>query len=202
MDLTEIEKAAPSARLAKRLEGSKAYEGEHSKLDEQQATCVGFSVSQAGFCLEQALREATTALARLDPRPELAGVRASLASLQYWTEIGLNEAKDAAFVLDGYHDWYKQDRAWEVEVSEDLDICGYAGKWKSAKESVAREKPSLNGSAYWDAVRTYFLELGGCYLSERCEHSNQGTADSHWQVAISQAIATRPIEPFTQVRQG
>lgn len=92
--------------------------------------------------------------------------------------------------------------ATEEEATTDLDTCGYAGKWKSAKEYIARQKPSLIGAAYWDAVRLHFLELGGCWLSERCQHTNEGTAAGHWQLAISQAVATRPTEPFTQVRQG
>jgi len=183
--LTDSEKQAPSERLAKNLKENAAYEGERSKLDEQQATCLGFSMSLAGFCIENALTEATNALARLDNRPELAGVRASLQSIQYWMNSGMAESKDAIFILDGYHDWHKQNVAWEEEASEDLDICGCAGKWKSAKDGVTRDKPGLDGSAYWDAVRTYFLELGGCYLSERCE-----PAPIDWEAPLP-----RPIIP-------
>jgi hypothetical protein len=57
--------------------------------------------------------------------------------------------------------------ATEEEAKTDLDTCGYAGKWASAKRGLASERPHLSGPAYWDAVRLYFLELGGCWLSQR-----------------------------------
>lgn len=49
----------------------------------------------------------------------------------------------------------------EQEAATGLDICGYAGKWKKAKES---EKPGPN---YWSRVRTHFLELGGAYTNQQ-----------------------------------
>lgn len=55
----------------------------------------------------------------------------------------------------------------EQEAAEGLDICGYSGKWKKAKAS------QKDGSLYWYRVRIYFLELGGCYLSERCNCSGK-----------------------------
>lgn len=167
--LTDTEKLAPSERLAKNLEHFKDREGEKGSLDEQQETCVGQAVSLIGFSTENVLREINAALSVLPNTGEAIAARYRLESAKGWLSTILSETKDASFILDGYHAWHKQNAEWEEEVSEDLDICGYAGKWKSAKEGVTREKPDLSGSAYWDAVRTYFLELGGCYLSERCE---------------------------------
>ena len=86
----------------------------------------------------------------------------------------------------------------EAEAKEGLDTCGYAGKWKSAKESVSSEKPTLVGPAYWDAVRLHFLELGGCWLSERCECAPSG-ATPHRALPI---IPRMPHYEPQKVRQG
>lgn len=51
----------------------------------------------------------------------------------------------------------------EAEASADLAVCAYAGKWRKAKESVIHQG-HVSETAYWDAVRLYFLELGGEWL--------------------------------------
>lgn len=169
--LTDLEKAAPSERLAKNLEYFKNRAEDNSKLDECQEACVGSSVAHSGFCIETALM-LLNGMMQYAERSQLS----TLHSIKGYLSAAVAEVKDATFVLDGYHAWYKQNVAWEEEVSEDLDTCGYAGKWKSAKEGVTRDKPDLSGSAYWDAVRAYFLELGGCCLSERCEPASTDAA--------------------------
>jgi hypothetical protein len=159
MELTEIEKQAPSERLAKNLEYFKGRAEDAAALDECQTACIGSSTHHGAFCIEMALVHLGIGLDN----------NISVRSAKGYLEAALSEMKDAKFILDGYHAWHKQNKEWEEEASEDLDICGYAGKWKSAKEGVTRDQPKLSGSAYWDAVRTYYLELGGCYLSERTE---------------------------------
>lgn len=55
----------------------------------------------------------------------------------------------------------------EAEAKEGLATCAYAGKWKKAKEQFADALAYAdNAPAYWDAVRLYFLELGGTWQSE------------------------------------
>jgi hypothetical protein len=83
----------------------------------------------------------------------------------------------------------------EREAKEGLDTCGYAGKWKKAKESVSAE---LTGPAYWDAVRLDFLEVGGCWLIERCECA---AADAAPQRAFP-IIPQVPYQEPQKVRQG
>lgn len=193
INLTDLEKAAPSERLAKNLEYFKNRTEDSSKLDECQEACVGSSVAHSGFCIETALL-LLEGMMQYAERPQLS----TLHSIKGYLGAAVAEVKDATFILDGYHNWHKQNVAWEEDVSEDLDICGYAGKWKSAKERVTRYKPDLDGSAYWDAVRTYFLELGGGYLSERCEPA---PADAVSQRALP-IIPRLPHQEPMKVRQG
>jgi hypothetical protein len=52
-----------------------------------------------------------------------------------------------------------------------LDIDHYPGKWKNAKEHVASNlnrvyEDGRHHLPYWERVRLYFLELGGCYTDE------------------------------------
>jgi hypothetical protein len=192
--LTETEQQAPSERLAKNLEYFKERAGESGKLDELEETCVGQSAAHAGHCLASALLHLSHVMV-----PAALATNAGLLLVKGYLDAALAEVKDASYILDGYHAWNKQNLAWEQEVSEDLDICGYAGKWKSAKEGVAREKPLLLGESYWEAVRTYFLELGGCYLSERTE-----PAPIDWTAPMPHPII--PALPYAgesmKVRQG
>jgi hypothetical protein len=87
----------------------------------------------------------------------------------------------------------------EAEAKEGLATCAYAGKWKSAKEGVASEKPELSGPAYWDAVRLYFLELGGTWQSEVTT-----PASIDWSAPLPRPII--PALPYAgepmKVRQG
>lgn len=56
----------------------------------------------------------------------------------------------------------------EEDARIGLDVSGYWGKWNKAKIAVASKmgwQPTL--PAFWDAVRLYFLELGGCWLAEK-----------------------------------
>lgn len=55
----------------------------------------------------------------------------------------------------------------EAEAKEGLATCAYAGKWEKAKAHFAgTPAQTAKPSAYWDAVRLYFLELGGTWQSE------------------------------------
>lgn len=60
----------------------------------------------------------------------------------------------------------------EALYSQDLDVRGYAGKWKAAKEHVVQcceLAPQVDGILYWLKVREVFLAFGGEYLDgTRC----------------------------------
>lgn len=59
----------------------------------------------------------------------------------------------------------------EQIAAEGLNITGYAGKWKVAKELALKNERSDDNRLlpYWERVRLLFLELGGEY-----EDSNGG----------------------------
>ncbi|WP_324671074.1 hypothetical protein [Hymenobacter sp. GOD-10R] len=95
----------------------------------------------------------------------------ALASLQTsggmsasWMERCKSDAIEAA--KQCVHEYGKSFEQRESE--EGLDLAGYPGKWKHAQAYVAEHVIEANTPGYWDAVRTCFLELGGCYLSQRC----------------------------------
>lgn len=52
------------------------------------------------------------------------------------------------------------------EEEEGLDLCGYAGKWKSAQEYVAEHDVERGTPGYWMHVREHFLEIGGGLLRD------------------------------------
>lgn len=62
--------------------------------------------------------------------------------------------------------------AEEAVYSQDLDVRGYSGKWRYAKEYVVTHcelAPQRDGILYWMKVREIFLALGGEYLDgTRC----------------------------------
>lgn len=51
----------------------------------------------------------------------------------------------------------------ETIASEDLNVTGYSGKWRAAKEIAVEGKHDSRhtGLPYWERVRVIFLELGG-----------------------------------------
>ena len=49
----------------------------------------------------------------------------------------------------------------EAEASADLAIAQYAGKWSRAKDYVTANKPTTSPQQYWEAVREYYLSVGG-----------------------------------------
>ena len=57
----------------------------------------------------------------------------------------------------------------EYNSSIDLDIFGYHGKWKKAKELAVKNERRDNNRLlpYWERVRLLFFELGGDYLHEK-----------------------------------
>jgi hypothetical protein len=89
--------------------------------------------------------------------------------------------------------------ATEAEAKEGLATCAYAGKWEVAKKSVASEKAELADPAYWDAVRLYFLELGGTWQSEVTT-----PAPIDWEAPLPRPII--PALPYAgepmKVREG
>jgi hypothetical protein len=59
----------------------------------------------------------------------------------------------------------------EAIASQELNVSGYSGKWRAAKEIAIEGKYSshLRGLPYWERVRNIFLELGGERLDgKRC----------------------------------
>ena len=54
-------------------------------------------------------------------------------------------------------------------AAEGLDVRGYHGKWVTAQRlAKANERTDYKHLLpYWERVRLLFLELGGCYLSQR-----------------------------------
>jgi len=54
-----------------------------------------------------------------------------------------------------------------LDIISDLDIEGYHGKWTRAVE-YAESVAETESFDWWMAARKRFLELGGCYLHERC----------------------------------
>lgn len=93
----------------------------------------------------------------------------------------------------------------EAEASVDLDVCGYAGKWKSAKLSTIAP-PEVAEADYWLAVRLCFLELGGSYPVERPEPEPARPLTSlERRIAIQQAAIGASRNNYTgpqKVRQG
>jgi hypothetical protein len=58
----------------------------------------------------------------------------------------------------------------EELAAEELNVRGYAGKWKRAQELAQDGKPQDSGAIglpYWERVRKLFLELGGERLDGR-----------------------------------
>lgn len=57
----------------------------------------------------------------------------------------------------------------ESIAAQELNIRGYAGKWKAAKELAVDGKHDHrhSGLPYWERVRVIFLELGGERLDGR-----------------------------------
>jgi hypothetical protein len=57
----------------------------------------------------------------------------------------------------------------EEIASENLDIFGYAGKWRQAQQYELGD-PRTDDTRllpYWERVRLTFLELGGQYLGQK-----------------------------------
>jgi len=54
----------------------------------------------------------------------------------------------------------------EQIAAQGLDTCGYAGKWRKAKElAIVNDRTDKNRLLpYWERVRLIFLELGGDYI--------------------------------------
>lgn len=207
MDLSENEKLAPSAKLAELLAHYADRIGGPSTLDDQEVSCVSRAVSLTGFSTQQALEEVRRAYDALPNDAALMGVRHSLDTVRRWLQTSLEEAKDATFLLDGYHAAYVQrqqeamavDEELEEQVSADLDICGYAGKWKKAQAYITNQKPDLARPDYWQAVRNHFLELGGCYLSERtppaASHAGSAALSRAAKTPLRLAPCTTPPPP-------
>lgn len=57
----------------------------------------------------------------------------------------------------------------QKKAMEGLDIFGYAGKWRKAKELAIKNErhDDYKHLPYWERVRLLFLELGGGYLDRR-----------------------------------
>lgn len=57
----------------------------------------------------------------------------------------------------------------EQIAAEDLDIKGYAGKWKAAQELATKNERCDDNRLlpYWERVRLLFLELGGERIDRR-----------------------------------
>jgi hypothetical protein len=53
----------------------------------------------------------------------------------------------------------------EAIAMQGLNVSGYQGKWKAAKELAAKNERSDDNRLlpYWERVRLLFLELGGDY---------------------------------------
>ena len=89
--------------------------------------------------------------------------------------------------------------ATEEEAKEGLATCAYAGKWRKAKEAVVANKPDLaDWPAHWDAVRLYFLELGGEWLSQQGKPAHRRLS---WDEIPRLAPAFEYREPM-KVREG
>lgn len=54
----------------------------------------------------------------------------------------------------------------EAQAKSGLATYHYPGKWNAAKNYVALHHPGLEVSAYWDAVRLHYLELGGLWQDQ------------------------------------
>jgi hypothetical protein len=57
----------------------------------------------------------------------------------------------------------------EQTASEGLDLRGFAGKWKQAKQ-YEENTPRTDDSRllpYWERVRLTFLELGGEFIGQK-----------------------------------
>ncbi len=63
----------------------------------------------------------------------------------------------------------------EEEAKFNLDICGYSGKWKQAKEL---NRFMIKNDRYWKEVRLTFLELGGEYINKNYDISVQEAVES------------------------
>lgn len=93
----------------------------------------------------------------------------------------------------------------EEEASAGLDVSGYAGKWRKAKQSVLAP-PEVAVADYWLAVRLYFLELGGCYLTQRTVPSpEQPLTSLERRMAVQQAAIQASRAGYSEpqkVREG
>ncbi len=55
---------------------------------------------------------------------------------------------------------------WEQETTRDLNVTGYARKWRKAKEIADREIGNTSSHRHWRVARQRFLELGGEYKGQ------------------------------------
>lgn len=96
----------------------------------------------------------------------------------------------------------------EEEASAGLDVSGYGHKWRKSKAAYKSllQANELCAADYWLAVRLHFLELGGCYLSERTERGAEQPMTSLEMRMATQSAAIQASRqswaPPQKVRQG